>query len=348
MFVHSIAHVVEMHMDQAWAKLANDFADGQIAGDQEVADVERQAEFSTVTPESTDKFEVAGRSLDEHAGLGLEAEAHVRATRVFQRRADAVDESLPELRMSVARHIARIADLAARRRARPQRHDLGAKVDREIDRASEEVTASRTIGRFVLEQRREVLAPRIEQEARAGLDRERETQIFGALAQPSDASTVQVVEIELADIGRERDTFVAERREQLEGVTDPMVRQSVGVVSQPEHAFLLSWRARTGDRTDGVHLGRLDMDWKTLLSTFGLIFVAEMGDKTQLAVLTMTTKTKSPWAVFLGATAALTIVSGIAVLTGGIVARYVPEAVLHKLVATAFIGIGLWMFFGKD
>jgi Ca2+/H+ antiporter, TMEM165/GDT1 family len=90
------------------------------------------------------------------------------------------------------------------------------------------------------------------------------------------------------------------------------------------------------------------MDWKTLFSTFGLIFLAEMGDKTQLAVLTMTTKSKSPLAVFLGATAALTVVSGLAVLLGGVISRYVPETVLHKLVATAFIAIGLWMFFGKD
>ena len=90
------------------------------------------------------------------------------------------------------------------------------------------------------------------------------------------------------------------------------------------------------------------MDWKTLFSTFGLIFLAEMGDKTQLAVLTMTAKTKAPWAVFLGASAALTVVSALAVVVGGVLSRYVPEAVLHKVVATAFIAIGLWMLFGKD
>lgn len=90
------------------------------------------------------------------------------------------------------------------------------------------------------------------------------------------------------------------------------------------------------------------MDWKTLFSSFGLIFLAEMGDKTQLAVLTMTAKTKSPWAVLLGASAALTVVSALAVVTGGLVARYVPDAVLHRTVATAFIAIGLWMLFGKE
>ncbi|MCK6445825.1 MAG: TMEM165/GDT1 family protein [Planctomycetes bacterium] len=90
------------------------------------------------------------------------------------------------------------------------------------------------------------------------------------------------------------------------------------------------------------------MDWKTLFTTFGLIFLAEMGDKTQLAVLTMTAKTKSPWAVLIGASLALSIVSAIAVVVGGVLTRYVPEAVLHKVVATAFIAIGLWMLFGKD
>lgn len=90
------------------------------------------------------------------------------------------------------------------------------------------------------------------------------------------------------------------------------------------------------------------MDWKALFTTFGLIFLAEMGDKTQLAVLTLTAKTKSPWAVWIGASLALSIVSAIAVLVGGVLTRYVPEAVLHKVVATAFIAIGLWMLFGKD
>ena len=48
------------------------------------------------------------------------------------------------------------------------------------------------------------------------------------------------------------------------------------------------------------------MDWNVLLSTFGLVFVAELGDKTQLAVVTQTCKYRRPWAVFLGASLATT------------------------------------------
>ena len=47
------------------------------------------------------------------------------------------------------------------------------------------------------------------------------------------------------------------------------------------------------------------MDWKVFWVTFGAIFLAEMGDKTQLAALTMAAETRLPLSVFLGAAAAL-------------------------------------------
>lgn len=89
------------------------------------------------------------------------------------------------------------------------------------------------------------------------------------------------------------------------------------------------------------------MDWKVLLSTFGLIFMAEMGDKTQLAAITMVAKTKAPWAVFIGASLAMTIVSFIGVFAGMILLRYVPTEALEKAAAIAFILIGVLMLWGK-
>ena len=56
------------------------------------------------------------------------------------------------------------------------------------------------------------------------------------------------------------------------------------------------------------------MDWKTILSTFGLIFLAELGDKTQLACIGLACKTRSPLAVFLGAVGALAAVTLVGVI----------------------------------
>lgn len=89
------------------------------------------------------------------------------------------------------------------------------------------------------------------------------------------------------------------------------------------------------------------MEWKVLVSTFGLIFLAEMGDKTQLAAVTMVAKTKAPWAVFLGASLALCAVSLIGVFAGAILVRYLPAEQLQKAAAVAFILIGILMLWGK-
>jgi Ca2+/H+ antiporter, TMEM165/GDT1 family len=89
------------------------------------------------------------------------------------------------------------------------------------------------------------------------------------------------------------------------------------------------------------------MEWKVLLSTFGLIFLAEMGDKTQLAAITMVAKTDAPWAVFIGASLALCAVSLIGVFAGAILIRYVPAEMLEKIAAVAFILIGVLMLWGK-
>jgi putative Ca2+/H+ antiporter (TMEM165/GDT1 family) len=51
------------------------------------------------------------------------------------------------------------------------------------------------------------------------------------------------------------------------------------------------------------------MDWKLILSTFGVIFLAELGDKTQLAAVTLSASTRKPLAVFIGASLALVAVA---------------------------------------
>ena len=89
------------------------------------------------------------------------------------------------------------------------------------------------------------------------------------------------------------------------------------------------------------------MDLRVLLTTFGIIFLAEMGDKTQLAAMTMAADSKKPWAVFLGASLALAAVSALGVLVGSVVGDYVPLVWVKRVAATAFIVIGVLMLMGK-
>jgi putative Ca2+/H+ antiporter (TMEM165/GDT1 family) len=58
------------------------------------------------------------------------------------------------------------------------------------------------------------------------------------------------------------------------------------------------------------------MDWRIFITTFGNIFLAELGDKTQLATILMTSKTGRPLSVFVGAIAALSFVTFIGVVFG--------------------------------
>ena len=89
------------------------------------------------------------------------------------------------------------------------------------------------------------------------------------------------------------------------------------------------------------------MDWKIFGTAFLTLFLAELGDKTQLAVITMTAKGESKWSIFLGASLALIVVTLIGVLIGGVLSQYIPTEWLQRIVAAAFIIIGVLMLLGK-
>ena len=89
------------------------------------------------------------------------------------------------------------------------------------------------------------------------------------------------------------------------------------------------------------------MDWKIFGTAFITLFLAELGDKTQLAIITMTSSTDSKLAVFLGASLALVFVSLLAVLFGGLLSQCIPTEWLQRIVAVAFIVIGELMLLGK-
>ena len=85
------------------------------------------------------------------------------------------------------------------------------------------------------------------------------------------------------------------------------------------------------------------MDWKILSVVFVAVFIAEMGDKTQLATMLFAAdKDVSKWTIFFGASLALVATSAIGVLVGSILSEYVNEKYLHYAAGAGFIIIGAW------
>jgi len=72
-----------------------------------------------------------------------------------------------------------------------------------------------------------------------------------------------------------------------------------------------------------------------------------MGDKTQLAAMTMSAQTKKPWAVFIGASLALAAVSALGIVVGSLLGDYLPLIWVKRVSAIAFIVIGGLMLAGK-
>ncbi|MFO0587211.1 MAG: TMEM165/GDT1 family protein [Polyangiaceae bacterium] len=86
------------------------------------------------------------------------------------------------------------------------------------------------------------------------------------------------------------------------------------------------------------------MDWKLFGSTFLAVFIAEMGDKTQLATLSFASSGSSRWMVFAASALALVATSAIAVLAGEVVARYIPPIWIKRAAGALFIVLGVLMF----
>ncbi len=83
------------------------------------------------------------------------------------------------------------------------------------------------------------------------------------------------------------------------------------------------------------------MDWKLFASTFVAVFLAEMGDKTQIATMSVAGASSSRLSVFAGSALALVATSAIAVLVGGVVSRYVPAMWVKRAAGLVFIVLGV-------
>jgi Ca2+/H+ antiporter, TMEM165/GDT1 family len=86
---------------------------------------------------------------------------------------------------------------------------------------------------------------------------------------------------------------------------------------------------------------------KIFISTFFLVFIAEIGDKTQLATMLLSSQSSSKLSVFLGSSIALVCSSLLGVLIGSVLNKYLPLNILQSASAIAFISIGLMLLFNK-
>ena len=84
------------------------------------------------------------------------------------------------------------------------------------------------------------------------------------------------------------------------------------------------------------------MDWKIFLTIFVAVFIAELGDKTQLATMLFASdKEANRYLVFFTASAALVVASAVGVLAGSLLSEYINEKYLHYLAGVGFIVIGM-------
>lgn len=89
------------------------------------------------------------------------------------------------------------------------------------------------------------------------------------------------------------------------------------------------------------------MDWRVFLAVFGTVFVAELGDKTQLATMLFAADGEvSRVTVFVAASLALVLSTALGVLAGTVLAAYISPRLLHLVAGAAFIAIGAWTLYG--
>lgn len=89
------------------------------------------------------------------------------------------------------------------------------------------------------------------------------------------------------------------------------------------------------------------MNIQLFFSTFLLIFLAELGDKTQLAAFTLAAKEKAPGTIFLAAMLGFVLSTFLAVFLGSIATKFIPTAIVEKAAAVGFIVVGVLLFFKK-
>jgi putative Ca2+/H+ antiporter (TMEM165/GDT1 family) len=91
------------------------------------------------------------------------------------------------------------------------------------------------------------------------------------------------------------------------------------------------------------------MDFRLFATVFATVFVAELGDKTQLATLLYASDASHPkLTVFAAAAAALVLTSALGVLAGSLLSEHLNPKLLRWVAGGGFIAVGLWVLLARD
>jgi len=83
--------------------------------------------------------------------------------------------------------------------------------------------------------------------------------------------------------------------------------------------------------------------WRTFFTVLTTVFLAEVGDKTQMATMLFAAEGKaSKWLIFAAASLALILAAGLGVLAGGVIERFISPRTLKVIAGIGFIAIGVW------
>jgi putative Ca2+/H+ antiporter (TMEM165/GDT1 family) len=104
--------------------------------------------------------------------------------------------------------------------------------------------------------------------------------------------------------------------------------------------LVFAWKSWQASDEDEEASGPADAR-SAVITSFLMIFMAELGDKTQLALIALAASSGAVWSVFAGATLALWAVSLIGIFVGATLLKNVPKALMHRAAALLFAGFGL-------
>lgn len=89
------------------------------------------------------------------------------------------------------------------------------------------------------------------------------------------------------------------------------------------------------------------MDWRSLIIVFWSVFLAEIGDKTQLATMMFSAEGRDPYIVFIGSAVALVLAAGIGVVAGNWLTTRIDPSYIKMVAGAGFIIIGVWTLFSR-